>query len=161
MPGKVTEYKDGRISIITLNRPNRLNVLDTELMNELVGILETIEQDNSIRVIVLTGGDRVFSAGADLAGMMKNGRITIPKKSYLQRNIVMKGFDMEKVKEKAMKSFDVKEVEEVDGLRLLLDDAWVLFRVSGTEPKCRIYVESDLEERSLELMEQAEKILIS
>lgn len=83
MPGKVTEYKDGRISIITLNRPNRLNVLDTELMNELVGILETIEQDNSIRVIVLTGGDRVFSAGADLAGMMKNGRITIPKKSYL------------------------------------------------------------------------------
>ena len=52
-------------------------------MNELVGILETIERDNSIRIIVLTGGDRVFSAGADLAGMMKNGRITIPKKNYL------------------------------------------------------------------------------
>ena len=83
----------------------------------------------------------------------------IPKKVYLQRNIVMKEFDMEKVKEKAMKSFDVKEVEEIDGLRLLLDDAWVLFRASGTEPKCRIYVESDFEERSLELMEQASNII--
>nr|AIF12388.1 putative enoyl-CoA hydratase (paaF, echA) [uncultured marine thaumarchaeote KM3_55_F05] len=83
MSGKVTEHMDGHISIITLNRPDRLNVLDIELMNELVSTLEMIEQNNSIRVIVLTGGDRVFSAGADLAGMMKNGRITIPKKSYL------------------------------------------------------------------------------
>ena len=83
----------------------------------------------------------------------------IPKKSYLQRNIVMKEFDMGKVKERAMKSFDVKEVEEIDGLRLLLDDAWVLFRASGTEPKCRIYVESDSKERSSEIMSKASIIL--
>tara|TARA_B100000315_G_scaffold255856_1_gene300276 strand:+ start:482 stop:1252 length:771 start_codon:yes stop_codon:yes gene_type:complete len=83
MSRKVIEHRNGPISIVTLNRPDRLNILDTELMNELVGILETIERDNSIRIIVLTGGDRVFSAGADLAGMMKNGRITIPKKNYL------------------------------------------------------------------------------
>jgi len=46
-------------------------------------------------------------------------------------------------------------------LRLIYSDSWVLFRASGTEPKCRIYVESDSEQRSLELMKKSETVLLN
>ncbi len=58
---------DGRVAIITLNRPHADNAITTELAAQLIEILETIAARASLRVAILTGaGDRAFSVGGDL-----------------------------------------------------------------------------------------------
>lgn len=54
---------------ITLNRPQARNALSTPLLKALVTLLDTAEADAAVRCVVLTGGERVFAAGADLAEM--------------------------------------------------------------------------------------------
>lgn len=60
---------DGNIGIIRLNRPEVLNALNIELMTKLVEQLEAFDKDESIYVIVLTGNDRAWAAGADIGDM--------------------------------------------------------------------------------------------
>lgn len=60
---------DGNIGIIRLNRPEVLNALNIELMTKLVEQLEAFDEDESIYVIVLTGNDRAWAAGADIGDM--------------------------------------------------------------------------------------------
>ncbi len=57
------------VQLITLNRPQARNALTSPLLEELVLALETAEADDSVGVVVLTGGERVFAAGADLKEM--------------------------------------------------------------------------------------------
>ena len=58
----------GPIAILTLNRPEKLNALSYGLIDRLMNILDGIEDDASLRAVILTGaGDRAFSAGADIA----------------------------------------------------------------------------------------------
>jgi enoyl-CoA hydratase len=61
--------KDGQIAVVQLNRPKVLNALNSELMLELVSGLEELDRDPSVHVIILTGGESVFAAGADLREM--------------------------------------------------------------------------------------------
>ena len=87
---------------------------------------------------------------------------SVPKRSYLQNNIVLEAFNVDLLKEKALNTLEEPiEIQEIDGLRLIYSDGWVLFRVSGTEPKCRIYVESSNEKRSVDLMKKAESVLLN
>ncbi|GAB4331046.1 MAG: enoyl-CoA hydratase [Dehalococcoidia bacterium] len=58
---------DGRIGRITLNRPEKMNALSQELLFELNDALHEYEADDSVRVIILKGAGRTFSAGYDLA----------------------------------------------------------------------------------------------
>ncbi len=58
---------DGRVAIVTLNRPHADNAITTELAAQLIEVLETIAARSSVRVAILTGaGDRAFSVGGDL-----------------------------------------------------------------------------------------------
>lgn len=57
------------IALIQLNRPKVLNALSTDLMKELVEALFSLEDDKDVRVIILTGNDRAFAAGADIGQM--------------------------------------------------------------------------------------------
>jgi enoyl-CoA hydratase len=59
----------GRVVTARLNRPERLNALNTELMNELLDALEPLDRDPGVGCFVLTGSDRAFAAGADIAEM--------------------------------------------------------------------------------------------
>ena len=60
------EIDDGT-ALITLNRPNRLNALNYDLIDRLMAALDAIETDASVRAVILTGaGERAFSAGADI-----------------------------------------------------------------------------------------------
>ena len=54
------------VAYIVMNRPERRNALDRELVRELAGALERAQEDEDVRVIVLTGAGSAFSAGADL-----------------------------------------------------------------------------------------------
>ena len=64
----LVEYaSEGRVAIITLNRPHADNAITTELAAQLIEVLETIAARPSVRVAILTGaGDRAFSVGGDL-----------------------------------------------------------------------------------------------
>ena len=64
----LVERKDG-YAVVRLNRPKVLNALNSELMAELVTILEELDGDGACRCIVLTGNERAFAAGADIAEM--------------------------------------------------------------------------------------------
>jgi enoyl-CoA hydratase len=62
--------KEGMLGIITLNRPQALNALSTRLVTELASALDEFEKDEGVRCIVITGGERAFSAGADIKEMV-------------------------------------------------------------------------------------------
>jgi 2-(1,2-epoxy-1,2-dihydrophenyl)acetyl-CoA isomerase len=57
-----------RVAYVTLNRPERLNALNEELVTELRAAAERIESDARIRAVLLTASGRAFSSGADLMG---------------------------------------------------------------------------------------------
>jgi 2-(1,2-epoxy-1,2-dihydrophenyl)acetyl-CoA isomerase len=57
-----------RVAYVTLNRPERLNALNGELVDELRAAAERIEADVRIRAVLLTAAGRAFSSGADLMG---------------------------------------------------------------------------------------------
>ena len=72
---KVQEREDG-ISIITFNRPNRLNAINFQLVEDLQDYLNTLENNLGIRVVILTGEGRAFCSGLDL----KDGQVIFKKK---------------------------------------------------------------------------------
>lgn len=59
--------KQGNIGYLTINRPNEMNALSNALVAELDRALDQVEQDEEIRVLILTGaGEKAFMAGADI-----------------------------------------------------------------------------------------------
>jgi enoyl-CoA hydratase/carnithine racemase len=65
--GTVRDERDGAVCRLTLDRPDKLNALDDSVRRALHGALTEVADDPSIRVVVLQGAGRSFSAGADLA----------------------------------------------------------------------------------------------
>ncbi|MGB3302460.1 MAG: enoyl-CoA hydratase [Gordonia sp. (in: high G+C Gram-positive bacteria)] len=60
---------DGRVAVITLNRPKALNALNTELMGEVVDAVRGFDADAGIGAIVIAGSEKAFAAGADIKEM--------------------------------------------------------------------------------------------
>ncbi|MBP6558908.1 MAG: enoyl-CoA hydratase/isomerase family protein, partial [Burkholderiaceae bacterium] len=61
----------GKVGIVTLNRPKALNALNDQLMDELGAALKAFDADPAIGCIIVTGSERAFAAGADIAAMAK------------------------------------------------------------------------------------------
>ena len=59
----------GRIATLTINRPDALNALNTQVMTELTDAITKIDREPSIAVTILTGEGRAFAAGADIKEM--------------------------------------------------------------------------------------------
>ncbi len=67
MPSDTLRFEvDDGVALITLHRPEALNALNAELVRALIEALHTVRSDDAIRVAILTGEGRAFSAGADL-----------------------------------------------------------------------------------------------
>lgn len=64
----MVEKKNG-IATITMNRPQALNALDTQTLEELTRAVQEVETDHGIHVVILTGTDKAFIAGADIKQM--------------------------------------------------------------------------------------------
>lgn len=71
MNQKVLVEKKKWIETITLNRPDKMNAVDGDLLAELFEAFDELERDNSTRVVILTGAGRAFCAGADIAELDK------------------------------------------------------------------------------------------
>ncbi len=65
--------KDGDIAVVTLNRPQQLNALSYDLVKDLSLAMQEIDGDEEIRVMIVTGGEKVFAAGADIKEMAERG----------------------------------------------------------------------------------------
>jgi enoyl-CoA hydratase/carnithine racemase len=61
------EVADG-VGTVTLDRPDKLNALNTVMLEELLAVLEQADADDAVRVLIVTGAGRAFCAGADLSG---------------------------------------------------------------------------------------------
>ncbi len=64
----IVEVSD-HIALITLNRPDALNALSSQLLSELACAITAAETNDSVRVIVITGSEKAFAAGADIKEM--------------------------------------------------------------------------------------------
>jgi methylglutaconyl-CoA hydratase len=71
MTNSLAIERQGPIGLITLNRPERHNAFDDVLIQELTETLRSMEAEESIRVVVLSGAGKSFSAGADLNWMKR------------------------------------------------------------------------------------------
>ncbi len=63
------------IALVRLNRPKELNALNLELMKELKEALAALDQDASVRAIIITGNEKAFAAGADIKQMADKSAI--------------------------------------------------------------------------------------
>ena len=61
------DVADG-VATLTLNRPDRLNAVNTTVIKELVAAFDTADADDGVRAVIVTGAGRAFCAGADLGG---------------------------------------------------------------------------------------------
>jgi enoyl-CoA hydratase len=66
---KVTEQKEPHIALIELNRPKELNALNRKLMEEVRDALQMLDKNDQVRVIIITGNEQAFAAGADIKQM--------------------------------------------------------------------------------------------
>jgi enoyl-CoA hydratase len=72
----IVEVED-HVTLIKLNRPDALNALNSELLGELIEALRDAEENEKIRVIVLTGSDKAFAAGADIQEMAEKTYVEV------------------------------------------------------------------------------------
>jgi enoyl-CoA hydratase len=75
--------RDGAVAIVTLNRPQQLNALSYGLVKDLSLAMQALDEDDSVRVIIVTGGQKVFAAGADIKEMAELGPFDAPVRDRL------------------------------------------------------------------------------
>ncbi|MEQ9591279.1 MAG: enoyl-CoA hydratase-related protein, partial [Cyclobacteriaceae bacterium] len=72
---KVTEQQEPKVALIELNRPKELNALNPQLMQELRDALVSLDKNPDVNVVVLTGNEKAFAAGADIKQMADKSAI--------------------------------------------------------------------------------------
>ena len=82
-PPPVLVDRDESVSILTLNRPERLNAVIPDLYRGLEEALEEIEKDRDVRAVVITGAGRGFCAGADLKSRAEGPMPAEERRAYI------------------------------------------------------------------------------
>ncbi len=81
-----TRTEGDKVFIITLNRPKQLNALNDQLMDELGAALLAYDADPALGCAVITGSEKAFAAGADIAAMAKYSFADVYGGNYISRN---------------------------------------------------------------------------
>ncbi len=76
----------GKVGVITLHRPEVLNALNDGLMDDVGAALRIFETDENIGCIVITGSEKAFAAGADIAAMLDYNYMQAYKTNFITRN---------------------------------------------------------------------------
>ena len=74
------------VALITLNRPEALNALNRQLMDELTDAVRSIEANDAIGCTVITGSDRAFAAGADIKEMQSKSYADVMMEDFITAN---------------------------------------------------------------------------
>ena len=119
---------EGGITIVTLNRPEVLNALDAELLNELREVLAGLQLDPVTRVIILTGDGRAFCTGIDLNYGRKIGQSGMEISNYIMN--VQEIFRLEKLEKPVISAINGYALGEGLDLALACD-----FRIASTDAK--------------------------
>ena len=80
------------IATVTLNRPKVLNALSPDVIRELATALADLDADDDVRAVVLTGGPKVFAAGADIGDMADRGAVEQLRRDQTGRWLSLAGF---------------------------------------------------------------------
>jgi len=94
MPNTVIVTREEPIAIVQLNRPEVLNALNEEVLDELVQALTALDEDHTIRCIVLTGSEKAFAAGADI----KENFVTATPVSMLEQDLTTRWEAIRRIK---------------------------------------------------------------
>ena len=81
----LTEAK-GDLVLVTLNRPEALNALNDELMDELSSAVDKYEENPDLKCLILTGSEKAFAAGADIKQMQPKSYMDVYKEDFITRN---------------------------------------------------------------------------
>jgi enoyl-CoA hydratase len=76
----------GNVGLITLNRPDALNALNSELMVELGAALDRFESDDGVGAMVVTGSEKAFAAGADIKEMQPKSFVDVYDSDFITRD---------------------------------------------------------------------------
>src|SRR5690606_4023715 len=85
------------VLLITLNRPAKRNALNVQLVRELASALKEAETDDSVRCVVITGDQKAFSAGADIADQKKHGVSVVFSRERLEAWDIIQDFRKPKI----------------------------------------------------------------
>ncbi|PPB82556.1 enoyl-CoA hydratase [Albidovulum inexpectatum] len=72
----IVEIEDD-VALVRLNRPDALNALNSQLMSELADAVESLDANDKVRCIVLTGSEKAFAAGADIKEMAEKSFVDV------------------------------------------------------------------------------------
>jgi enoyl-CoA hydratase/carnithine racemase len=81
----LTETEDG-VLLIRLNRPQALNALNGQLMDELTAALDAAERDDAVRCTIITGSEKAFAAGADIKEMASKSYADVFREDFITAN---------------------------------------------------------------------------
>jgi len=80
------EVDDG-VGVLTLNRPDKLNAFDEQMLREIRSVVWRVSFDDAIRVLVITGSGRAFCAGRDIPGLSYENNLPSPQyRAYVRAN---------------------------------------------------------------------------
>jgi enoyl-CoA hydratase len=94
MPNTVITTREAPIATVQINRPDVLNALNEEVLDDLVKELTALDDDDAIRCIVLTGNERAFAAGADI----KENFVTATPVSMLKQDLTTRWEAIRRIK---------------------------------------------------------------
>jgi enoyl-CoA hydratase len=85
-PEFINVRTEGRVGVVTLNRPKQLNALNDQLMTELGVALKAFDADDNIGCMIVTGSEKAFAAGADIGAMATYTFADVYRGDYITRN---------------------------------------------------------------------------
>jgi len=128
----ITTQVDGPVLRIVLDRPDKLNAVNTSMLRALKTAMDTAN-DDSVRVVVLTGAGRAFCAGGDLTGVDTDGAVIAAPPEWLDRLL---GVLLDNACKYAPQGGRVAVTVAVDGSRVALtvDDSGPGGGIAGCSP---------------------------